>query len=341
MASEARTTVTRDVSSNDSPMENAAPIIDFHAHYMVGDILDQCHQHSPATGFGARPASPGVVRTFDNMKDPRRIIEDMDRMGITKMVLSSTTVLSPTSWAEPAVEAGFTRRLNDVIADWAADSPDRIIGSFVLPLQDMDLALKEFTRAVDDLGLRVINTPSHVRGVYLGEPAFAPFWEAVQDRGVVAFMHPEGEACEWFQKYGFWNSIGQSFEEAKFLASMIFEGMLDRFPRLKIVVTHAGGYFPHYMGRLDKNAKNMPGNMKNMTRLPSEYLRDFYYDTCVYDPSVLSTSVKILGSDRLTLGSDYSVGETDPVGFVNRCADLSAAEKRTILGETAAKLLTQ
>lgn len=314
-------------------------IIDFHAHYLVQDILDECHRYSPATGFGAHPASPGIVRVFENMKDPHRIVADMDRMGITKMVLSSSTVLSPTSWAEPAVEAGFARRLNDVIAQWAAEAPERIVGSFVLPLQDMDLALAEFTRAVDDLGLRVVNLSSNVRGVYLGDPAFDPFWEAVQDRGVVAFMHPEGPKCDWFQKYGFWNSLGVSFEEAKFLASMIFDGMLERFPQLKIVVTHAGGYFPHYMGRLDKNAKNMPGNMKNMTRLPSEYLRNFIYDTCVYDPRVLTSAVKVLGSDHLTLGSDYAVGETDPVGFVNRCAELSDAEKRMILGETAARLL--
>ena len=115
--------------------------------------------------------------------------------------------------------------------------------------------------------------------------------------------------------------------------------MLDRFPHLKIVVTHAGGYFPHYMGRLDKNAKNMPGNMKNMSRLPSEYLKNFYYDTCVYDPGVLSSVLKILGPERLTLGSDYAVGETDPVGFIQRCPDLSESEKRMILGETAQGIL--
>jgi len=314
-------------------------IIDFHAHYLVAEVLEQCHRYSPATGFGARPASPGIVANFPNMQDPRRIIEDMDRMGITKMVLSSSTVLSPTSWAEPAVEAGFARRLNDVIADWATRWPDRIVGSFVLPLQDMDLALKEFTRAVDELGLRVVNLSSQVRGTYLGDPAFVPFWEAVHDRGVVAFMHPEGPKCDWFQRYGFWNSLGVSFEEAKFLASMIFDGTMERFAQLKVVVTHGGGYFPHYMGRLDKNAKNMPGNMKNITRPPSAYLRNFHYDTCVYDPGVLSTVLKIVGADRLTLGSDYAVGEADPVGFIHRCADLSEREKQMILGETAAGLL--
>ena len=317
------------------------PVIDFHAHYMVGDVLEQCHSHSPATGFGVHPASPAIVAAFEKMKDPARIIDDMDRMGISKMVLSSSTVLSPTSWAEPAAENAFVRRLNDVIADWQTRFPDRIAGSFVLPLQNMELALKELTRAVDDLGLGVVNLSSHVRGNYMGDEAFAPFWEAVAERNLVTFMHPEGGICEWFQRYGFWNSIGVSFEEAKFMGSMIFEGMLDRFPRLKIVVTHGGGYFPHNMGRLDRNAKNMPGNMKNISRLPSEYLRSMHYDTCLYDPAVLTSLIKIVGHDRLTLGSDYAVGDTDPVGFIHRCADLSEPQKQMVLGGTAAALLAR
>ncbi len=318
------------------------PVIDFHAHYMVGDVLEQCAIHThrrPASVFG--PASPAIVAAFEKMKDPVRIIDDMDRMGITKMVLSSSTVLSPTSWAEPAAENAFVRRLNDVIADWQTRFPERIIGSFVLPLQDMELALKELTRAVDDLGLGVVNLSSHVRGAYMGDEAFAPFWEAVQDRNLVTFMHPEGGTCEWFQRYGFWNSIGVSFEEAKFMGSMIFEGTLDRFPRLKIVVTHGGGYFPHNMGRLDRNAKNMPGNMKNISRLPSEYLRSMHYDTCLYDPTVLTSLIGIVGHDRLTLGSDYAVGDTDPVGFIHRCGDLSDAQKHLVLGGTAEALLAR
>ena len=318
---------------------SATPVIDFHAHYLVPDMLDQCHSHSPATGFGAHSASPERVAVFQNMEDPRRIIEDMDRMGITQMVLSSSTVLSPTSWAEPAQEYAFARRLNDVIAEWQTNWPKRIVGSFVLPLQDMELALGEFARAVDDLGLGVVNLPAHVRGVYLGDASFRPFWEAMQDREIAAFMHPEGATCAWYQQHGFWNSIGQSFEEAKFISSMIFEGAFDRFPRLKIVVTHGGGYFPHNMGRLDRNAIHMPGNMKNISRMPSSYVRDLYYDTCLYEPSVLSALIKIVGFDRLTLGSDYAIGETDPVGFITRCSDLSDGQKRMVLGGTAAALL--
>ena len=308
------------------------PVIDFHAHYMVGDVLEQCHSHSPATGFGVRPASPAIVAAFEKMKDPVRFIDDMDRMGIKNMVLSSSTVLSPTSWAEPAAENAFVRRLNDVIADWQTRFPERIIGSFVLPLQDMELALKELTRVVDDLGLGVVNLSSHVRGAYMGDEAFAPFWEAVQDRNLVTFMHPEGGTCEWFQQYGFWNSLGVSFEEAKFLASMIFEGTLDRFPQLKIVVTHGGGYFPHNMGRLDRNAEKHAGQheAKNISasaeRVSAQHTH--YDTTCLYDPTVLTSLIGIVGHDRLTLGSDYAVGDYRPGGLHSTAAaTLSDAQK--------------
>jgi aminocarboxymuconate-semialdehyde decarboxylase len=93
------------------------------------------------------------------------------------------------------------------------------------------------------------------------------------------------------------------------------------------------------MGRLDRNVKYMPQSMQNITRKPSEYLRSVHYDTCLYDPTVLSALIKIVGADRLVLGSDYPVGETDPVGFVGRCSDLGDEEKHMILGGKAAELV--
>ena len=313
-------------------------VIDFHSHFLVQEVFDQCHCHSPASGFGHHQAPAHLVALFEKMKNPRLVIEDMDRLKIDMSVSTSATVIAPTSWAEPAVELELVRRLNDTIAEWAAQFPRRIIGSFVLPFQDMGLTLQELTRAVG-LGLRVANIPSEVRGSYLGDRKFWPFWEAAQDLGVVSFMHPEGGKCAWFQQFGMWNSIAQSLEEAKFMVSIIYEGVLESFPKLKIVISHGGGYFPHNMGRLDRNVKNAPQSMKNITRKPSEYLRSVHYDTCLFDPSVLSALIKIVGSDRLVLGSDYPVGESDPVDFVSRCPDIGDVEKRMILGGKAAELI--
>ena len=270
---------------------------------------------------------------------PQGVIDDMDRLQIDMSVISSATVIEPTYWAEADLALKLSQQLNDTAATWAAHSPKRLIGRFVLPLQDMDLAMKELQRAVNDLGLRVANIPAEVRGIYMGDARFRPFWEATQDLDVVTFMHPDGAKDPWFFQWGMWNSLGQSLEEAKFMASIIYEGILESYPGLKLVMAHGGGYFPHNMGRLDRNVKNAPHSMKNITRKPSEYLRNVYYDTCLYDPTVLSALVKVVGPDRLLLGADWPIGEPDPLGFVDRCADLNEADKRMIKGGRTAALI--
>src|SRR5215475_9836381 len=126
------------------PNDNT-PVIDFHSHFLVREVFDQCYGHSPASGFGHHQAPAHLVALFEKMQKPRLALEDMDRLEIDMSVFSSATVIEPTSWAEPSVELELVRRLNDTIAQWAAQSPRRIIGSFVLPLQDMDLALQELT----------------------------------------------------------------------------------------------------------------------------------------------------------------------------------------------------
>ena len=156
---------------------------------------------------------------------------------------------------------------------------------------------------------------------------------------MVTFMHPDGAKDPWFFQWGMWNSLGQSLEEAKFMASVIYEGILETYPKLKLVLAHGGGYFPHNMGRLDRNVKNAPHSMKNITRKPSEFLKNVYYDTCLYDPTVLSALIKVVGPDRLLLASDWPIGEADPVGFVNRCRDIDDAEKRMITGGRVLELV--
>ena len=306
------------------------------AHFRrVGDALFFC---AVATNR-IHQLPPHLFALFEKMMTPQGVIDDMNRLQIDMSVISSATVIEPTYWAEADLALKLSQQLNDTAATWAAHSPKRLIGSFVLPLQDMVLAMKELQRAVNDLGLRVANIPAEVRGIYMGDARFRPFWEATQDLDVVTFMHPDGAKDPWFFQWGMWNSLGQSLEEAKFMASIIYEGILESYPGLKLVMAHGGGYFPHNMGRLDRNVKNAPHSMKNITRKPSEYLRNVYYDTCLYDPTVLSALVKVLGPDRLLLGADWPIGEADPLGFVDRCADLNETDKQMIKGGRAAALI--
>jgi len=317
-------------------------VVDFHVHMLEPEVFKASTNKTVFTGFGATPATaprPGAQQLMSRMFDPKAEIEDMDARGIDMSVVSSSTVLQGTSWADAKTDLELCRRCNDQAAEWVARHPKRFIGSFVLPLQDATLALHELRRAVQTLGLKVANISSSYNGVYMGDPVYYPFWEAVEELGVAVWIHPEGVRDPWFQRYALWNSAGQSIEEAKVMASLIYEGVMTKFPGLKVVMAHGGGYFPHYMGRLDRNTVNRPDTVRNAGgKTPSSFLRSFYYDTCVYDPRVLKVLLDRVGADRLVMGSDYPVGEKDPVGWLRECG-LAGESLAGIAGGNAARLL--
>lgn len=312
--------------------------IDFHVHMLDAHVFKASGNKTVFTGFGANPVAeprPGVRELLDRMQRPEAVIEDMDARGIDMAVVTSSTVLQGTSWADPQSDLDLCRRCNDTTAEWAAKHPRRFVPSVVLPLQDAALALAELRRTKP----KVVNAGSSYNGVYLGDPVYHPFWEAVNDLGATVWIHPEGVRDPWFQRYALWNSAGQSIEEAKVMASLIYEGVMHRFPNLKVVIAHGGGYFPHYLGRMDRNHANRPDTVRNTGgKKPSEFLRSFHYDTCVYDPQVLKVLVERIGADRMVMGSDYPVGEKDPVGFLRATAQ-SADDFRLMVGGNAARLL--
>jgi aminocarboxymuconate-semialdehyde decarboxylase len=319
------------------------PIIDVHAHVLEPVVLDEAGPHGVASGFGARPHRPPPGSRFalinDLMLDPDRQVAAMDELGIDVHVISAILAVTPTGWAPPPVAHELNRRYNDFIAEAVRRHPARFVGSCTLPLQDLDLALEELDRASSELGLSVVQLPAQIDGVYLGEPPLRPLWDEIDRRGLVVFIHPDGVRDAWFQRYGLWNSIGQPIEEARVLSTLIYDGVLEDHPDLKIVVSHGGGYLPHYYGRLDRNVHNMPDSTVNISQAPSEYLRRLYYDTCVYEPSTLAALIAQVGADHVLMGSDWPVGEADPVGFVERCAALDDAGRRAVLGGNAASLL--
>ncbi len=312
--------------------------IDFHVHLLDAEVFKASTNRTVFTGFGANPAAtprPGTEGLLARMMDPASVVEDMDARGIDMSVVSSSTVLQGTSWADPDTDAALCRRCNDTVADWVARYPTRFVGSAVLPLQSIDVSVREAERTP----FKVINAGSSYHGVYLGDPAYLPFWEVVHKRGLVVWIHPEGTRDPWFQRYALWNSAGQSIEEAKVMASLIYEGVMHRFSNLKVVIAHGGGYFPHYLGRMDRNHANRPDTVKNTGgKKPSEFLRAFHYDTCVYDPQVLKVLLERVGADRLVMGSDYPVGEKDPLGFL-RQFNLSPDDLEKISGKNAERLL--
>jgi aminocarboxymuconate-semialdehyde decarboxylase len=312
-------------------------IIDFHVHMLDEHVFRASTNKTVFSGFGAYPATeprPGARALLERMMKPQAVIEDMDARGIDMAVVTASTVLQGTSWADPATDLELCRRCNATAAEWEARYPSRFVSSIVLPLQDPGASVKEIRK-----GTKVVNAGSSYNGVYLGDPVYHPFWEAVHDIGATVWIHPEGVRDPWFQRYALWNSAGQSIEEAKVMASLIYEGVMHRYPDLKVVIAHGGGYFPHYMGRMDRNFLNRPDTVKNTGgRKPSDFLRSFHYDTCVYDPQVLRVLAERVGPDRLVMGSDYPVGEKDPVAWI-RSVGLPPSQVAEICGGNAARLL--
>ncbi len=298
--------------------------------------------HNVASGFGANgPAKPGSRQDGLQRRqlDPAAHLEDMDRLGIDVSVLSLSTVISGGQWAESDTDLELNRRANDHTAELARAHPARFVGSFSLPLQDVELSLRELGRCVDELGLRVVNLPAAARGVYLGSPRFFSLWEELAGRALVAFVHPDGVTDPWFQEYSLWNSVGQPVEETKVMSSIIYEGVFDRWPTVRIVMAHGGGYLPHYYGRHDRNVGNRPETARNITGKPSDYLQRFYYDTCVYVPHVLEELVDLVGAGHIVVGSDWPMGGIDPLAFVDDARNVGPAEAAMIKGGTAAALL--
>jgi aminocarboxymuconate-semialdehyde decarboxylase len=321
---------------------SSLPVIDFHAHFLVAEVIQETAPRNVITGFGAEPMADkdsAHGRVFAKMLDPAAHLPDMDALGIDMEVLLSTTVIQSSNWAPPSHDLALNAKVNSAIGGWVERHPDRFIGSCTLPLQDLSLAIPELERAVRELGAKVVQIPSNVQGTYLGHPYLWPFWEAVRDLAIVVFLHPEGITDPWFQDFYLWNSVGQPIEEAKALSSIIYEGLLEQMPDLKIVVAHGGGFLPHYFGRIDRNVQNKPSSARNISRPPGTYLQQLYYDTCVYDPMVLQTLVARFGAERLLMGADYPVGEADPVDFVRRNLDIPDDQESMVLGGTAQELL--
>jgi aminocarboxymuconate-semialdehyde decarboxylase len=269
-------------------------------------------------------------------------LTDMDRLGIDIQAISP----APHQyyyWAEPDLGLQAARLANDGIAQIVYSNPRRFVGLGTVPLQAPDLAVRELERMVKQLGFRGVEIATNVAGTELSEPQFRKFFAKAQELGVLVFMHPLGtsEGARLTQHY-FVNVIGHPFESTVAVSHLIFGGVLDDCPDLKVCVAHGGGYLPSYVGRMDHAHSAREDCRLNIRSLPSSYLKkNFYFDTVVFTTHQLEYLVAQYGSEHVLLGTDYpyDMGEADPVGFVNGAQALSEQDRAAILGGNAARLL--
>jgi aminocarboxymuconate-semialdehyde decarboxylase len=265
-------------------------------------------------------------------------LQDMDRLGVDVQAISP----SPGQYyyfAPPELGRDAARMINDGMADAVALHPHRLVGMGTVPLQNTEMAVAEMRRCVNELGLRGIEISSHVNGRELGEVEFRPFFAAAEELDVLIFMHPLGFTHgQRLSEHYLDNIIGNPIESTIALSHLIFGGVLETYPGLKLCVAHGGGYLPGYWGRMDHAFRAREDCRQHITREPSTYLRQTWLDTLVFDQDQLDSLVRTHGADRLCLGTDYpfDMAEPDPVGFHARLADDVQAK---ILGGNAAKLL--
>ncbi len=326
--------------------------IDIHCHYLNQAVAEQvAHldpaQHEPSVAFANALTRDVNLKQIRERGPKLSTIEtrlrDMDRMGIDMQAVSP----APNQtyyWTDPELGASLARKVNDRLAEIVATWPDRFVAFGTVPLQNIDLALAELERCRRKLGLRGVEVNPSVNGMDLTDPRLKleKFFARAQALDAVIFMHPIGftQGARLVDHY-FNNVIGNPMETTIAASHLIFDGVMQRNPKLKIILPHAGGYLAHYWARMDHAHRARPDCRTVIRKAPSSYLRKMYFDTICFDPKMLRHMIDQYGAGHVLLGTDYpyDMGEEDPVGLIASVPRLKRAERVMIEGGNAARLL--
>ncbi len=242
-------------------------------------------------------------------------LREMDATDVTMQVLSTIPVLF-NYWAKPQDGLETSRFFNDHIADSVCKHPERFIGIGTVPLQDIDLAIKEMERCVTELKMPGLEIGSNINGKNLNDQRFFPFYEAAEKLGCALFVHPwEMMGENDMQKYWLPWLVGMPAETSRAICSMIFGGVFERFPKLRVAFAHGGGSFPFTIGRIEHGFNVRPDLVAIDNNVnPRHYLGKFWLDTLVHDEDALRYVMSLVGENKICLGSDYPfpLGEHHP-----------------------------
>jgi predicted TIM-barrel fold metal-dependent hydrolase len=310
--------------------------IDVHAH---------CHFHEAIALMGDEgprvlPQTKGAQEHFIVIAER---LKGMDAQAIDMAVLS----INPFWYRKDRdTAAAIVKVQNEKLAELSASRPDRFAAFASLALQYPDLAVEQLETAVKKLGLRGAAIGGSVAGEEFADPKFHPVWAKAEELGAVLFIHPQStpELAKRFRGNGWLsNTIGNPLDTTIALQHLIFEGTLDRFPALKIIAAHGGGYLPSYAPRSDHACFVSPQNCNadiKLKKKPTEYLNQLYFDSLVFTPEALRHIVAQVGASQIVIGSDHPIPWSEhPVDHIFATTTLSDDEKAAILGGNAARLL--
>jgi aminocarboxymuconate-semialdehyde decarboxylase len=321
--------------------------IDIHAHWYPKEWLDVFEKDGAREGASLERVPGGYqlkAKHITNAFDERFVVvsqrvEEMDKRRIGVHALSLTTPM--VYWASPALALALSQAYNDAASAAHRQFPDRLVGLAMVPMQAPELALKELDRAAKLPGIKGLYLATNVNGAELDDRKFWDVYGRCEELGWTIFLHPvDTIGQDRTKKFYLKNLCGNPYDTGVAVAHLIFGGVMERFPKLGFNLPHAGGTFPWLIGRWDHGAKVRP-ELKHMKQPPSSYLKRFTYDTIGHDDRINGALVKLVGADRVTLGSDYcfDMGLDDPLATVERIPGLSAADKEMISAGNAAKLL--
>lgn len=333
-----------------SRRKDGGPVIDLHAHYFPEAWLRLVEAEGARDGMKfSRNATGGLQFTSDKLSlaAPPEIaaslesrLKAMDAKGVDIQVLSLTSPM--VNWASPDLGARLSQAFNDGASAACRTFPKRFLFAAALPVQAPDLAVKELARASQLAGMRAVYFPTSFGGKELDDKSLWPIYGQCEQHGWPVLLHPsETIGRERTSPYwGLDNLAGNPYDTGIAAAHLIFGGVLDAFPKLTVMLPHAGGTVPAIIGRWDRGVEGRP-ELKDFKKPASSYLRRFLFDIIAHNDEILLNLIHMVGADRVVLGDDYpfNMGLDRPVDVVQRLKRLSAKEKDAILGGNAAAVL--
>lgn len=328
----------------------ASTTIDIHAHIVVPQAAAHARPHvdlanTPLARFSdasSREVNAQQEKDVANvMTTIDRRLRDLDAMGIDIQVVAPAPGQNYYT-VDPRVAEGAHRLANDGVAEYCARKPDRFLGLGVVSLQEPELAVRELDYIMGHLKLKGVEILTNVDGQELSDPKFRPFFAKAEELGAFIMMHPNGFTHgDRLSHFYFNNVLGNPLETTLALHHLIFSGTLGRFPELKLMAVHGGGFLPGYSGRIDHAWGARTDSRAQLPLAPTTYLRQVYLDTVVFTYHQLAYLIEVFGPDRILMGTDYpfDMAEYNPIGHVAGVRGIDQSTLERIAGGNARRAL--